>query len=99
MGRIELGLVDRLPELPHGVLIERSERRLLVRVVEEQEPPVLLVTSAGRPHRGIQDFGLDVVRDGVGLHPSHGAGRIQGFVEIHDWADYAPPSDNVGKWR
>ena len=43
--RFELLLVDRLPELTHGVLVEGSESRPLGGVVQQDETPVLLVPT------------------------------------------------------
>ena len=81
--RIELGLVDALPELAHGVLVQGCECGLLRRVVEEQEAPVLLVAARGGPDGRIEDAGLDVEGDGVLLDPAHGARRVQRLVEFH----------------
>src|SRR5581483_1409947 len=83
-GRVELRLVDRLPELAHGVLVERGERPLLVRVVEEQEAPVLLVAARRGSDGRIEDAGLHVVGDRVGSDPAHGAGGVESLVEFHE---------------
>ncbi len=71
------------------MLVERGQGAFLVRVVDQEKPPVLLVAPAGCPNGGIEDAGLDIQWDGIWLHPSHGAGRVEGFVEFHGCADYA----------
>ena len=83
VGGLELVLVDRLPQLAHGVLVQGGEGGLLGRVVEPEEAPVLLVAARGGPDGRIEDAGLDVVGDRVGPDPAHGTGRVQRFVEIH----------------
>ena len=79
----DLVLVDRLPELAHGVLVERGQGRLLGLIVYEQEAPVLLVAAGGSADGGIEDALLDLLGDGLGADPAHGARRIQGLVEFH----------------
>ena len=81
--RVDLRLVDRLPQLAHGVLVQGCEGRLLGRVVEEEETPVLLVAARGGVHGRIEDAGLDVEGDRVLGDPSHGTRRVQGLVEFH----------------
>ena len=85
----KLGLVDRLPELTHGVLIEGRQRSFLCRIIEEQESPVLLVATARCPNGGIEDLGLNGKGNGVRQYPSHGACRVKSFLEFHGLADYA----------
>ena len=63
--RVELRLVDGLPQLAHGVLVQRGEGGLLGRVVEQEETPVLLVAARGGPDGRIEDAGLDVEGDRV----------------------------------
>ena len=92
--RLELVLVDGLPELAHGVLVQRGEGRLLGGVVEQEEAPVLLVAARGGPDGRIEDAGLDVVGDGVRPDAAHGAGRVQRFVEIHG-GDLTSPGGSV----
>jgi len=69
--------------LTHGLLVERCERGLLGRVVEQQEAPILLVASTWGPHGSIENARLNVERDRIGLDPAHGAGRVKGLMQFH----------------
>jgi hypothetical protein len=71
------------------VLIEGSECGLFLRIIEEQEAPVLLVAAARCAYGSIEELGLHFEGDGVRPNPPHGACRIEGFSEIHGWAHYA----------
>jgi hypothetical protein len=71
------------------VLIEGSECGLSLGIIEEEEPPVLLVATTRCPYGSVEEPGLHIERDGVRPHPPHGACRIEGFSEIHGWAHYA----------
>jgi hypothetical protein len=75
--------VDRGPQLGQAVPVEGAEAGLDVGVVDQEEPPVLHVAAARGPDGGVEDARLHLGRDRVGLHPAHGARRVQRFVDVH----------------
>jgi hypothetical protein len=83
VGGVDPLLVDRRPQHRQAVAVDRPEPAPQPGVVDEHEAPVLRVAAARRPDRGIEDALLHVVGDRVGAAPAHGAGRVQGLVDVH----------------
>jgi hypothetical protein len=82
-GRRQALGVDGLPQPADGVAVQGSDGGLDRGVVDQQEPPALGVAAAGRPDRRVEDAGLHVGGDGVGSHPPHGPGGVEGFAHVH----------------
>ena len=60
-------LVDRLPQQGHAPAVDGPELVAHLRVVDNEETPVLRVASARRAHGRVEDALLDVGGDRVGL--------------------------------
>ena len=70
---------------PMGVelAIDRPELLPDISVVNQQEPPSLGVSCARDPHSSIQYPSLNALGDRLICDPSHGAGRVKGFSQVH----------------
>ena len=82
--RVDLLLVERRPQLVHGVVVDRRELRDLVAIVDHDELPRLRVPATRRPDGRIEDAGDDGFGDRIGLDAPHRTRRVEDLAGVHD---------------
>jgi hypothetical protein len=68
--------------LVEGLLVPGLHRFLDLRVLDDQEPPLLRIAAVRRAAAGAQDLRDQFIGYRIRLQPPHGAGRLDNLEQV-----------------